>query len=54
MGAFSTGFGRGMGSQGSTFQKIINAFAFWSKQNNNNVYASLEDGTTYFSLTEKD
>jgi len=45
---------QGRVQQGSNLSQLLNLFAFWSKDNDNNYYASLEDDSPYYSLTEKD
>lgn len=40
--------------QGSKLNQILNLFAFWSKETDTDYYASLEDDSPYYSLTEKE
>lgn len=55
MGPFGRTFGvGGLVQLGSTLSQLLNLFAFWSKDNDSNYYASLEDDSPYYSLTEKD
>lgn len=55
MGAFTNTFTKTFGSvqYGSLLNILLNLFAFWSKDDDNDYYASLEDGSPYYSLTEK-
>lgn len=46
--------GIGKVQQGAWLKQLLNLFAFWSKDNDNDYYASLEDGNPYYSLTEKE
>jgi len=38
--------------QGSLLNYIVN-WGFWSKEPDTDYYASLEDGSPYYSITEK-
>lgn len=38
---------------GSKLNYLI-SWAFWSKEDDGDYYASLEDGSVYYSLTEKE
>lgn len=38
---------------GQYLNQLLQEFAFWSKESETDYYASLEDDSTYISLTEK-
>ena len=53
MPGINTNKGLGLFKQGSLLNQILNAFAFWSKDNDSNYYVSLENDDPYYSLNEK-
>ena len=52
MGVLSSIFGNSLGQQGTLLNYII-SWGFWSKETGSDYYASLEDGSPYYSITEK-
>jgi len=53
MPGFGYGFKIGVTHMWANFNHLIN-WGFWSLDNNDDYYVSIEEGTPYYSLTEKE
>lgn len=42
------------GTLGNLSKRLFELLTFWSLENTSDYYASLEDGSAYYSLTSKD
>jgi uncharacterized membrane protein len=48
------GLGVGGIQLGALLNQLLQKFAFWSKDTDTDYYASLEDDSPYYSVTEKE